>query len=58
MELKNERAAVVDESLVLGAAMSAPAAQQALIPAAAPLDVANGDQWLRLHRLHPLSWSK
>ena len=50
MELEDELPAVIDELLVLGTSMPARAAEQALIPAAAGLDVSNRDQGLRLHR--------
>lgn len=51
MELKDERASMVDELLVLGASVTALAVEQLLIPTATRLDVSNSDQWLWLHRM-------
>jgi hypothetical protein len=48
VELEDERA-VRDETFVLGSAVSALAAEERLVPAAARFDVAYRDEWLWSH---------
>jgi hypothetical protein len=50
MELEDERPARVEELLILGAAVTALAAEHVLVPAAARQYVSHGDQRLRVHR--------
>jgi hypothetical protein len=49
VQLHHERAVGVDEALVLGTAVIAPDAEEALVPPAAGLDVRHGDQRLGAH---------
>jgi hypothetical protein len=48
MQLKNQLA-LVDQLLVFGTPVAAPAAQQTLIPPATCFHIGYGDEWLRAH---------
>jgi hypothetical protein len=55
MQLENKVTGTIDEPLVLVATMTTLAAEEALIPTAARLDVAHRDQGLWLHGNRPSS---
>ena len=55
MQLEYEHA-VGRQSLVFVASMRALAAEKASVPAAAGLDIADGNEWLRLHLVRISAW--
>jgi hypothetical protein len=49
MQLENKVTGTIDEPLVLVATMTTLAAEEALIPTAARLDVVHANEWLEIH---------